>query len=445
MEYVLFFLIGAICAGSAVFFLTREKTKYLEKQLEQKEGQVSQVRDECTSLKTELAGIRTKLDEQQKAAEENLALLEEAKVRLSDAFKALSADALKSSNEEFLRLAKATLEKFQEAAQGDLAKRQEAIDQLVKPFKESLTSVHDTLRQIETTRSADFARLGEQILHLEGSEAALKQETGKLVAALREPRGRGRWGEIQLRRVVEIAGMLPHCDFAEQESVSTDKGRARPDMIIKLPNQKNVVVDAKVPLRAYLDALEAQDDSVRKEKLKEHAGQVRTHILNLAAKSYWEQFQPAPEFVVLFLAGEVFFSAALEQDIGLIDYGVERKVILAGPTTLISILRGVAYGWRQEQIAESAQKISDLGKELYGRICTFVEHFGDLKKGLDRAIDSYNKAVGSLEHSVLVPARKFKELGAGTAGDIGILEPIDKTTRTIEAPDVTQGEHDDLS
>jgi len=428
MEYVVGFLIGAICAGLVVFFFSLKKTE--------------KFRDECTSLKTELAGIRTKLEEQQKAAEEKLTLLEDAKQKLSDAFKALSADALKSNSAQFLDLAKTNLGTFQVDARGDLDKRQQAIDALVQPLKDSVKSVDDTLKKIQTERTTEVATIEQKMKSLVESEEKLRRETENLVTALRRPEVRGHWGEVQLRRVVEIAGMMEHCDFLEQVTSAQEGGRTRPDMIISLPDKRNIVVDSKAPLQGYLDAVAAQDDSTRASKLKEHAAQVRTHISNLSAKNYWEQFQSAPEFVVLFLPGEMFFSAALQQDPNLIEFGIQRKVIIASPTTLIALLKGVAYGWRQEQIAENAQRISDLGKTLYERISTFADHLYNMKKGLEVAIEAYNESIGSLEKRVLVTARKFKDLGAATGDDITTLEPIDKTIRSIQAPDFTQGETD---
>ncbi|MHC4426655.1 MAG: DNA recombination protein RmuC [Planctomycetota bacterium] len=434
MEYALTFAIGLICGCILVFVLRQRETKQLKSVVEQKEEQISQLQKECTNLTVDL----TKLNEQQKTSEEKLTLLNDAKEKLSDAFKALSADALKSNNAQFLELARTNLEKFQEGAKGDLNKRKQAVDELVKPLKDSLKNVDEVLRQI----GKDHSGVSERIQSLLTSEAQLKKETANLVTALKKPTVRGRWGEMQLRRVVEIAGMVKHCDFFEQESTDSDTGRTRPDMLIKLPNQRTVVVDSKTPLESYLESLETADGQMRAEKLSKHAGLVRMHIRNLAAKSYWEQFQPAPEFVVMFLPGEMFFSAALEQDPGLIELGADNRVILATPTTLIALLRAVAYGWQQEQIAKNAQEISNIGKELYGRICTLTEHFSNVGRNIDRAVEAYNKTIGSLESRVLVTARKFRELGSASGNEIDTLQPIDKTTRMIQTPEANNESND---
>ena len=303
------------------------------------------------------------------------------------------------------------------------------------PVRESLEKVDHKIQELEKARVGAYATLSEQVRSLVETQSQLRTETGKLVTALRTPSARGRWGEIQLRKVVEMAGMLNYCDFTEQESVDTGEGRLRPDLIVRLPGGKNVVVDAKTPLDAYLGALEAPDDAGRDALLKDHARRVREHMAELGRKGYWSQFDPAPEFVVMFLPGEMFFSAALQQDPGLIEHGVDEKVIPASPTTLIALLRSVAYGWQQETIAESAQQISALGRDLYERLATLAGHFDTLGKNLDSAVGSYNKAVGSMETRVLVAARKFEELGAAPSGGLPGPREVDQRSRVLHPPE----------
>ena len=323
------------------------------------------------------------------------------------------------------------MERFQTGAKGDLELRQKAIDQLVKPLQESLQKVDGKIGEMEKARAGAYSALREQVRALATSQLQLQAETGNLVKALRTPHIRGRWGEIQLRRVVELAGMLQYCDFSQQETVASEDGRIRPDVIVRLPGNRTIVVDAKVPFEAFYESITTTDEAVRLERLRDHARLVRAHIGALSRKSYWETVQPTPEFVLLFLPGENFYSAALEQDPKLIEDGVNQGVIIATPTTLIALLKAVSYGWRQEQMAANAQEVSRMGKDLYDRLRTFTSHFADIGKGLDRALESYNKGVGSLEARVLVTARKFKERGALGGEEIEMMEPIDKSARAL--------------
>lgn len=367
-----------------------------------------------------------------KQADDQLVLLKEARQELSDSFKAVSSDIYRSNSESFLKIAQATLSHYQEQARGDLDRKKDAIHDLVKPLRESLQQVDSHIRHLEKERIGSYASLTEQIKSMAAGQARLQGETAGLARALRTPTARGRWGEMQLKRVVEMAGMVDRCDFVEQVSVEGENGVLRPDMVIHLPNGKNVVVDSKASLQAYLEAHEAVDESVRREKLQHHARQMRIHLTQLAGKAYWRQFPASPEFVVMFVPGENFFSAALKQDPELIEFGVSQRVILATPTTLIALLRAVSYGWRQDQIAEHAEKIGELGKTLYERLRVLAGHFEDLRKNLDRSVQSYNKVAGSFESRVLVTARRFQEIDSSLDDGIPELDIIDKTARRVE-------------
>ncbi len=360
---------------------------------------------------------------------------------LRDTFRAISDEALKSNNEAFLTLAETKLREVRTAAAADIEQRKTAIAHLLEPMQKTLGDVDREIKESERRRIQSSAELIQRITSLDTAGKDLRSETGKLVDALKRPGVRGRWGELQLKRVVELAGMIERCDFVEQHTVTNGDGdrRMRPDVIIKLPGGKHIVIDAKAPLDAYLRALEAPDEASRQALMCEHAKQVRTHVTQLSAKGYAAHVHPSPDFVVMFLPGEMFFSAALEHDPSLIEFGVEQHVIPASPTTLIALLRAVAYGWQQEAMEENARKISDLGRQLYDSVGKLGEHFETLGSKLKGSLEAYNSAVGSLEGNVLVKARKFKELQASAVADIPAIDVVDRVPRMLQAKELTDG------
>lgn len=410
------FIVGlalGLCAAAVVFFWARGRSA------------------------AEVAEARARLDAERKATVEKLALLRDTEARLKDSFDALSKRALETNNQSFLQLAETKFGQLTQHADADLTARQKAISDLVEPLKQTLTQVDTKLQDVEKQRVGDYSALAEQLKSLATSQVDLKTETARLVTALRTPHVRGRWGEIQLRRVVELADMLEHCDFVEQQTtLSSEDRRLTPDLVVHLPGGKHIIVDAKAPLAAYLDALDAQDDAAREAKLRDHARQVRQHMEALASKAYWDQFDHTPDMVFMFLPGETFFSAALQHDPSLIEYGVTRRVIPASPTTLIALLRAVAYGWRQEKLAENAQAISALGRELYDRVRVMASHVEKLGQNLGRSVEAYNRTLRSMESRVLVTARKFREMGVSSSEDLPDLEPIERVPQATGQPEI---------
>ena len=397
----------------------------------------------CTGLQAELAAAReecarvgAQLEAARAASAEKLALLHTAETRLRETFSALSSDALQRNNEAFLQLARASLGEFQRHATTDLEGRHKAIDALVQPLRESLTRVDSKLQEVERGRVSTHAQVAEQMRALAQAQHLLQTETGRLARALRSPNVRGQWGELQLRRVLENAGLVEGSHYELKESTKTEGGRLTPDAIIKLPGGKNVVVDAKVPLTAYLEAAEAEHDQARDLKLRDHARQVKDHVNRLANKTYWAHFQPAPDIVVMFIPGESLLTSALQADAALLEYSMSKGVMLASPLTLIALLRAIAYGWQQETVARNAQEISELGRQLYDRIAKLAEHFDTVGRSLAKAVQSYNGAVGTLESRVLVTARRLKDKGVTAPSDFAEPAMVDHTPRPLGAPEL---------
>jgi DNA recombination protein RmuC len=401
----------------------------LRQQLDRERQELSLVRRELTEAREARVAAETRIEDAAKQLDDQKALLDHARQELIGSFQALSGEALKQNNDAFLKLATVSFEALHVKAESDLAQRQQAIDGLVRPLHESLQRYDEQMRQLEHSRQTAYGGLDQHLKSLAESHQRLQQETSNLVKALRAPTVRGQWGEITLKRVAELAGMVDHCDFVEQQSVTGDDGRFRPDMVVRLPGGRQIIVDAKTVLAAYLDAHEARDDASRAEALRHHAEQVRGRMEELSLKAYWTQFDRAPEFVVLFLPGEQFLGAALDQDPRLMEEGFARGVVLATPATLIALLRAVAYGWRQEQLTAHAQAAGRLGRDLYERMAVLAEHLNDVGQALGKSVSAYNRAVGSLETRILPAARRFKDLGVSSDKEIPLLEPAELLPR----------------
>ena len=434
MTYVATFVAGLLVGGLVAWAWAARRTaaaeataSALREQQGKSESEIVALRESLRAEQEARSAAQATLETERKNLEEHQALLQNAESGLRDAFTALSTAVLSQQSQSFLQVAEEKFGTLRAAADGDLARRQQAIDALVKPLEKSLNEYDAQVRAMETARAGAFGNLETELKNL----AATSE---KLTNALRGgPQVRGKWGEMTLRRAAELAGMSEHCDFTEQETLITETGRSRPDMIVNLPEHRRIPVDAKVPLQAFLDAASAVTEEERKSHLDRHCQLVRSHMSQLAAKSYWEQFDENVEIVAMFLPGEAFFAAAVAQDRTLIEDAIERKIFVVTPTTFVAFLRAVACGWRQERIARNAQAISDCGKEVYDRIKTFINHYDGIRAGLAKAVEAYNDATGSLEKRVLVAARRFKELGASTGDDLIEMQPVDERPRSLDA------------
>ena len=449
---ILSLVVGAVIAwlvssakAKASTASAESRAQELRHQLNDVQSQLSQLREQFRAMESAKIAAETKNAEAEKNLAAQQVLLEEAKTKLSDTFKSLAAEALAGNNAGFLTLAEEKFKALKEEASADLEQRKTSIEAMLQPLTQTLTTYQKETKELEDKRLREVSAVGEQLQQLATGQLKLQTETAKLVNALRSPQVRGRWGEIALRKTAELAGMSPHCDFIEQESVNTETGRLRPDMVVKLPAGREVVVDSKVSLAGYLEALEAKTDEEREDALARHAAQVKQHVNKLASKDYWEQFKSAPEFVVLFIPNDSFLAAAAEKDPGLVEYALGKQIVIATPTTFIALLRAIAYGWRQEQVAEGAQRISALGQELSDRMGTLAEHLIKVGGSLGKAVESYNAAVASLESRVLPSARKFKQLGVGSKKEIEELQVIEQQPREPAQPSETPEIPDRLS
>jgi len=431
LALALYLLASARAHGAQLGALLRAR----DAELERMRDDAARLREDLGSERQHRAALEARLAAERVAGSEKHELLQKAQAALADSFDALAGRALKQNNEQFLQLAKESLGTFHEGARGDLEKRSQAIAELVKPVQQSLEKVDGKIQQMENARAQAYGQLRQQVSSLLESQTALHRETGNLVKALRAPQVRGRWGEMQLQRVVEMAGMLEHCDFAQQETVQGEEGRLRPDLVVKLPGGKQLVVDAKAPLAAYLDALEAQDECTRREHMASHARQLRNHVAQLARKAYWDQFEHTPEFVVLFVPNEAVFSAAMEQDPSLMEGAFSEKVLLASPTTLIALLRAAAFGWRQERLAQDAQEIALLGRDLHKRLARLGDHFAKVGRGLGTAVAAYNETVGSFERMVVPGARKLRDKAAPIDAELAALPDVELAPRELRSAD----------
>jgi DNA recombination protein RmuC len=384
-------------------------------------------------LRNDNAKLEISLELERKATDAQYQSMQQMNSQLKDSFNALASEALQSNNSQFLRLAKENLEQFHIKAEGELEKREKAVENMVKPIREALDKTESQVRKMENERMQAHGALTRHLETMAESHRLLQNETRNLVQALRRPEVRGQWGELTLKRLAELAGMVEHCDFTEQDTVKTDAGSRRPDMVIRMPDRREIVVDAKTPLDAYLSAVESSSDDERKNHLVRHARNVRSRIKELSAKAYWEQLKYSPEFVVLFIPGDQFLSAALEIDHSLIEDALAQNVILATPTSLVALLRAIAYGWRQEVLAENADTIREIGQEMFTRLTTFAEHLAKLGRSLDNSVSAYNKAVSSYDSRVLPGARKFTELGISTKKEPPKLEQVEHMARQVES------------